>query len=1196
MYTQNNSLPKENDSLNEAGEDSVKKGFQIRELPNLLERNNALKKLVSFLTNLRGKRRGLLRIIGPQGSGRTCFLKEASSIALELNYEVIFINKDNCPLIKCDEVSGTLESGTGKAAHQRLESFIPGRKILNKKNGLILIIDDTGQISNDTLIFFSQLLERENDFAIALIYSGESESVHEVDFINLPINKTIYLEPLSPKGLCIWLKRALAWEPPRRFLEWLYNETFGLPKLVEHGIISLLENGVIVHDEKCGWSINKDYLQISLKNKINAPKNNLPVEAMEFVGRENEIDKISTLFGRARLVSLIGPGGIGKTRLSLKAASILLNNYRDGVFFIPLAAVTHGDLLVSSIARVLNITEIKGQHALNSVKSVLQDKKLLMILDNFEQIIDEAPVLSELLAAAPGLSMLITSREPLNIYGEYLIYVPALELPDPREKVPVEILERQPAVALFLSRARAVQYDFMLTEENAAHIAELCVRMEGIPLAIELAAVNIRQIPIETMLSRSKNCLNWLETGARDLPDRQRTLRNTIEWGYNLLNENQKSIFRRLGAFRGAFDSKAASKVVDGKNDLMSINEGLSALVSKSILIKSRDPKGEQFYFDMLEAIREFAVELLSESNEERYIKCCHADYFLSLAIEAESKMNGTEYRMWLDKLDLAYPDIIEALDYLKSTGSFEKELKLAGAMGCYWDIRGYWSKGQAVLEQIIRKCDSSTACRQYLVKAYQWYGSFTDLKGNYAKAVQIYEEGLRLAHANNDLMGEASIQYRMSLTAKKTGNYKYVEELMQQSLCIYRKTGYKHGIADVLQDIGQLYYFKGEYEQAEKHSKESLEISRELEDKYRVSKALGILGLTARGKGNFNEASDMLHRYLLSCEELNDRNGIADALMSIAEMTRSQGDYELAQGYYLKCLNLGRELGCMSVIARGLKELGEISRCKGDLKKAYELFDQSLAVLKETGESGEEIWIYRNMAELELELGNSLKAEELFLKGIKVYLNIGTDTLIYVFLVIEGLAAVALALEQLDRAACLFGAADRLYKIIGNLLSKSDIDIYRKRLYKLRQKMYDADFQKSWNEGKLMSLEHVLDYAVRPDDYRYDKSMANKMIDYIHKNYNKDISLYDISEYFNMSSNYLSTMFKYYTGRNFKDYLNSYRVKIAKELFKSSNLKINEVSKKVGCSNDVTFIRMFKKYEGMPPSQYIYEQIVKYR
>lgn len=1199
MYTRNNEFLKENVFSDKPGKVPIKKEFETRELSCFIEREDAINKLTSFLEHLQAKKRGLLRIVGSQGSGRTCFLNKAAAVALKFNYIVISVCKDGFIKAETDEMpESSNKLSAGKFDRLSMEHFITNEVMRHGKAGLVLLMDDIGQAGSDTLMFLSQLLERKDNLILALICSSEPRAIQLLDFIDMPINNTLYMEPLSPRGLCLWLKRALDWEPPQYFTEWLYNETQGLPGYIHEGIAFLLRNRIILHDEVYSWIINKDYSPALLSNKslkkINIPKNNLPAATMEFIGRENEIDKISSLLDTARLVSLIGPGGIGKTSLSIQTASRLLCNYKDGVFWISLATVAHRDLLISNITKVLNIPESKEHHSLDSIKSALRDKKLLLILDNFEQIICEAPAVSELLASAPGLSVLVTSREPLSIYGEHVFYVPPLELPDTCGKVPVETLERQPSVALFLSRARAVRCDFILTSENATLIAELCARLEGIPLAIELAAANIGQVSIESMLSQSKNRLRWLRNGARDLPGRQRTLRNTITWGIDLLTVTQKRIFSRLGAFKGAFDLEAANKIANFKHDLTDISGNLLSLVNKSILLKLNDLKGSGHFFNMLEIIREYAMELLSKSNEEKYIKDCHADYFLSLAVEAENKINGPEYQIWLDKLDLVYPDILEALEHLQNTGSIEKELKLAGTLGCYWHIRGYWSKGQSVLEQIIKKCDNSIY-KQYFVKVYMWYGCFVNLRGNYEKALQIYETGLELAHMTGDSIRNAAIRHGMSLAARKLGNYIYAEELMQQSLCIYREIDHRCGTADVLQDLGELYYFKGDYHRAEKHSKESMEISTDSGDKYRISKALGILGLTARGKGNYTEALHMLHRYLKSCEELNDRSKIADALMNIAEMTRSQGDYELAQDYYLKCLDLGRELGYMSIIARVLKELGEINRCKGNLNKACELFEESLTVLRETGEKGEEIWVYRNMAELELERGNSLKAEELFVKGIKVYLDIKINTLIYVFLVIEGLAGVSLALGQLDRAACLMGAADRLYKITGNLPSKSDIAIYKKRLGILKQKMNEADFQKLWTEGNLMSFEHALDYAVKTNDYRYDKTMASKMINYIHENYAKDISLNDISEYFNMSTGYLSTMFKYYTGQNYKDYLTYYRVKTAKELLKAGNLKINEVYKKVGCSNAVTFIRMFKKYEGMSPSQYC-EQMRKYR
>lgn len=1149
--------------------------FEFNNISKLIERDRQICILSDFLKQLHTKKRGILRIVANNGSGATSFLNIASSSALKLNYEVININEySNGKLI--DKLKTCNTNGS--------------QYIKSQLNVKIIIIDTIEQIEKDTLSILKKLLSSENNFALALIYSTNSNLTTNIDYIDIPIYKSIFLEPLSPKGLHQLLNTILVWDkPPNILLEYLYNKTKGLPKYLLTEIEFLKKEEILIYDSNNGWSINEEHLSTLVNNIYRNnyfPKNNLPAETTEFVGRKDEIREILRLLEKARLVTLTGPGGIGKSRLSLKVALLCPSKYCDGVFWVDLSQITKSELLISNIAKILNIPEIEGLSTLDTIKSTLKNKRILIILDNFEQIIDSVPVLVDLLSTAANLSLLVTSRQPLKVYGEYLFNVPSLEIPDMNSCDTVELLEKQPAVSLFLARAQAIKNDFSITEDNASQIAELCQFLEGIPLAIELAAANIAQISIQTMLNQSQNRLSWLIAETNSMPDRQRTMKNTIEWGYNLLSTSQKRIFVRLGVFKGKFNIKAVSAIINKNNDIDNLYDDLLSLTNKSILtIDSEFEERDKVCFNMLEILREYAVLLLSTDRDEKIIKQCHADYFFSYAMDTENNFYYSNRQTSLIMMDQAYLDIICALEYYTITGCLEKELELAVSMGYYWEARGYWKKGQSIFKSVIQKQDNSLNTHYY-IKAYQWFGRFVFLNGNYEEAVNIFEQGLKLAIDRNDLIGEASIRYNLALTYNISGNLKYEVELLNQSLSAYKEAYYKRGIAEVLQELGQVYYFQGSYHTAEMCLNESLDIYKEYNDRYGILRSFGRMGLVLRGKGEFEQAKQMFHKYLLACEEIDDRVEMAFALINIAELARSQSDYAVAESYYLRGLNIGYELGYMTIIACIKKDLGEIYHYRGQMDKASELFEESLTLLEETGYKGDVPWVYRNMAELELARGNYLKAEELFLIGLKFYIEIKQNTLSYIFLVFGGLAAVSTMLEDYTRAACLYSVANKLFQTVGNLLAINDINSFNLRLDALRPKMDARTFETSWNEGHSMSLEHALGYAL--DDNKYDRTMANKMINYINENYEKDISLNEISEYFNMSTSYLSTMFKYYTGQNFKDYLNLCRVNASKELMqKNGSLKINEIASKVGCNGSVTFIRMFRKYEGMSPGQY---------
>jgi len=646
--------------------------------------------------------------------------------------------------------------------------------------------------------------------------------------------------------------------------------------------------------------------------------------------------------------------------------------------------------------------------------------------------------------------------------------------------------------------------------------------------------------------------------------------------------------------FTGKFDLKAVQAVTNCENDIEDLPKTVYSLLNKSFLTKVTDIEYEheeyEEKFSMLEIICEYASELLSISEEENYIKECYCDYYLSLVTEAEFKMNGQERQRWLWELEFSHSNILNALKHLHMTDSHQKELKLAGAMGYFWEVRGFWNEGISILESLVQKYGSSIESKDY-VKVFEWLGRLTHLQGNPEKSISILRNSLSLARKIGDLMGEAAILYKLSLAVSMLGNLEEEEKLANGSLNIYSQIDYKPGIAEVLQHLSLLYYQKGDHLKAEECSYKSLEICKELKDKRGMARALWRLGFVARGKGIYDEAMKMINEYLTYCEELDDKEGIANALISIAELSRAQSDYSVAEDYYIKALNLSYELGYKAITARVLKDMGEIKRYQGDFDKAMEFYNKSMALSEKIGCLGEIAWLYRNIAELEYSMGNYLKAEELYLKGLNVFYDSKENTIMFVFLIFGGLAAVSSKLEKLDRAARLFGAADRLLNVVRKLVSIKDISEYAARSTELKNIMDEKDFDKAWCEGNRMSMEMAIDYAKDIiKDNKFEKNMANKMTEYIQANFSRDISLDEISEYFNMTSAYFSTLFKYYTGHNFKDYLNSYRVKVSKELLQSSNLKINEVAEKVGCNNVNTFIRIFKKYEGISPGQYFTE------
>src|SRR5215217_2338175 len=441
---------------------------------------------------------------------------------------------------------------------------------------------------------------------------------------------------------------------------------------------------------------------------LDARLNNLPTQPTPLVGREREVAGVCRLLrgGGVRLLTLTGPGGMGKTRLALQVAADLVDEFEDGVFLVPLAPISDPDLVVPTVARTLDITETSGRTPEEALKDYLRNKEIVLVLDNFEQVVEAAPLVGELLSACPALKVLATSRTVLRLYGEREFTVPPLELPDPSHPQPLERLTQYEAVRLFVERAQAAKAGFSVTDENALAVAKICAHLDGLPLAIELAAVRIKLLPPQAILVRLGNRLKLLTGGARDLPERQRTLRATIEWSHELLDEGQKILFARLAVFAGGCTLEAMEAVCDAERDLPLDDpiKGASSLLDKSLLRREEGSEESEPRFSMLETIREYAQERLEESEAAEEIRRLHAECYLALAEEAEPRLRGPEVVTSLGRLETEHDNMRAALSWSLKSGEAELGLRLGVALLWFWSARGYWSEGARWLEESLAK------------------------------------------------------------------------------------------------------------------------------------------------------------------------------------------------------------------------------------------------------------------------------------------------------------------------------------------------------------------------------------------------------------------------------------------------------------------------------------------------------------
>src|SRR5918997_891894 len=474
--------------------------------------------------------------------------------------------------------------------------------------------------------------------------------------------------------------------------------------------------------------------------------NNLPLQATPLVGREREVEAVCGLLrsSETRLLTLLGPGGTGKTRVGLQVAAELADDFEDGVFFVPIAAITDPALVAPTIARTLGLSE-GAQPPEELLEGYLLDRQTLLLLDNLEQVIEAAPVVERLLSSAANLKILATSRIPLGLYGEYEFPVPPLSLPDPDSLPPLEHLTEYEAIRLFVERARAVRPDFSLTEESGPAVVEICERLDGLPLAIELAAARIKLLPPRVLLDRLGNRLKILTGGARNLPERQRTLRNAIEWSYRLLDEGEKMLFGRLGVFSSGATLEAMEAVCDAEGDLPTdVFEGASSLLNKS-LVRQEEGAGGEPRFVMLETIHEFANVKLEGRGEAEAVRCAHAEYFLALAEEADPMLWGAEDAAWLDRLEQEHDNMRTALSWAIEHEEGELALRLGAALPWFWYMEGYYGEGRRWLEAALGK-DWDAAAAEARARALEGVGWLASGQGDLDRAQAPTEEGLKLS------------------------------------------------------------------------------------------------------------------------------------------------------------------------------------------------------------------------------------------------------------------------------------------------------------------------------------------------------------------------------------------------------------------------------------------------------------------
>jgi len=634
-------------------------------------------------------------------------------------------------------------------------------------------------------------------------------------------------------------------------------------------------------------------------------RTNLPQVLNVFIGRERELAEIKRVLPGIRLLTLTGTGGIGKTRLALQAAAEVLDAYRDGVWFIDLAPLTNPTLVPGTLAHVLGVKESAGESMVSALCRHLQAKEILLVLDNCEHVLNACASLAEtLLRETVRVTIITTSLEPLRIDAERTYPLCALRLPDPHADF--QSIAHSDAVQLFVERARQHRPDFDLQEKRARAVAEICVRLDGMPLALELAAARIAVLPVEQIVLLLDQRFRLLTSGSRSEPPRHQTLRALIDWSYELLNEAERQLFARLAVFAGGW-TLAAAEVVGGeepiaKDDVLYL---LIGLIEKSLVIADADG----IRYRMLETIRSYASERLREGTGAEAVKERHRDYYLALVEEAEPKLTSAEQATWLRRLEVEHENLRTGLDWSLLDASGPHGLRLCGALQRFWMMRGHLSEGRAWCRRFLARVGAEEQTQEH-AKVLHTAGTLAYVQGDYPAAWALLEKSLAIRRQLGDRKAIANTLNNLGILARQQGDVASTRALHDESLAIRRELGDRFGIATSLNNLGLVAYYQDDYPAARALFEECRAIAQELGDRSVFAYSLNNLGLVAYYQADYLGARVLFEECLAITRELGDRYGIAFSLEGMAAAIAALGGSLLAARIWGAADRLREEIG----------------------------------------------------------------------------------------------------------------------------------------------------------------------------------------------------------------------------------------------------------------------------------------------
>jgi predicted ATPase len=676
---------------------------------------------------------------------------------------------------------------------------------------------------------------------------------------------------------------------------------------------------------------------------------NVPSPLTRLIGRDEEAAAIQALVLRAdvRLITIVGAPGIGKSRLATHAAAMVAPTFPDGVWYVPLEPIGDAELVVSAIAKALGVKESTGRPLLQSLREFLRQRRLVLLLDNFEHVLEAAPAIAEILTACPGVKVLATSRAGLHIRGEWLWPVSPLAAPGNGRRVSLAAAARFPAVELFVDRARAVQPTFTLTETNVGDVCRICADLDGLPLAIELVAARSRTLTPAELVDRLVDRLALLTNGPRDLPPHQRTLRGTIDWSYHLLSPAEQVVFAWLSVFVGGCSLRAAEEVAGPADLPVPVADAVAALADKNLLRIDEGPDGQR-YAVMLATIREYALERLAGSGDEGPIRARWAAFYLELAQTANEQLGGERQGRWLRQLDAEQHNLRAVLGWYTEHGNIRDALRMIAASWRFWHIRFRQAEGLRWMERVL----AMPGPYDERVRAQVLCGAGWLAVDQYDRglAESFFTESLTAYRKLGDQRGMAGALHGVGTVALADGDAGQAASLFEESLHHFREAGDEEGVAWSLDHVGSATLELGGYALAEQHFAEGLIIFRRLRHSWGMALALHHLGLSALALGRYADAHDRFDEALAIFTELDNSWGVAICLLHLGHVALGGGEHDTAARYFTQALQASEAQADRPGAARALAGLASLAVSEGNLVRAARLFRRAETLAEASG------------------------------------------------------------------------------------------------------------------------------------------------------------------------------------------------------------------------------------------------------